>query len=136
MKQWKIPRWGRYVKRFPSISLELELNDLHVDILKHYIDLALRTGYGKDSRLIARRLSPMGFLICASPQHLEQHGSPSRAEDFHDHQWIGLRIKETLELQPIFLPDEHGEYLPAKVRVFIELLSASLSAMGESANHT
>ncbi|MEZ5595435.1 MAG: LysR family transcriptional regulator [Pseudomonadales bacterium] len=194
-----------FCNRYPSIRLELELNDLHMDMLEHDIDLALRTGYVKDSRLVARRLSPMDFLTCVSPRYLEQHGTPRRAEDFHQHQWIGLRIKETLELQPIFLPDDHGvyqpyelershitddgeamahmctdglgfaqlphflakqglasgalvslypcyvlpqpdsgvfaiypkrEHLPAKVRVFIEFLTASLSAMGESANRT
>lgn len=199
------PLLSAFCKRYPSIRLELELNDLHVDILEHDIDLALRTGYVKDSRLVARRLSPMDFLTCVSPQYLEQHGTPRCAEDFQQHQWIGFRIKETLELQPIFLPDAHGEYqpyelerslitddgeamaymcadglgfaqlphflakqglssgalvslypcfvlpqpdsgvfaiypkreyLPAKVRVFIEFLTASLLTMGESANRT
>ncbi|MDX5297874.1 MAG: hypothetical protein LPK85_02870, partial [Gammaproteobacteria bacterium] len=39
-------------------------------------------------------------------------GSPRRREDFHAHAWIGFRIKETQQLQPIFLPDASGEYLP------------------------
>ena len=174
-----------------------------MDIIENDIDVALRTGYVKDSRLVARRLSPMDFLICVSPQYLEAHGTPSCPEDFQRHQWIGFRIKETKQLQPIFLPDDKGEYLPhelershitddgeamahmcadglgfaqlphflakkglnsgalvslypylklpqpdsgvfaiypkrehlpAKVRVFIEFLTASLAAMGESPN--
>ncbi len=194
-----------FCQRYPDIKLELEINDLHVDIIDNDIDIALRTGYVEDSRLVARRLSPMDFLTCVSPQYLKSHGTPRCAEDFHQHQWIGFRIKETQQLQPIFLPDNKGEYLPyelershitddgeamaymcadglgfaqlphflakkglnsgslvslypyfrppqpdsgvfviypkrdylpAKVRVFIEFLTTSLAAMGESSNHT
>ena len=199
------PLLPAFCQRYPGIKLELELNDLHVDVIEHEIDLALRTGYVKDSRLVARRLSPMDFLTCVSPQYLEAHGTPTAKEDFQQHQWIGFRIKETGLLQPIFLPDQNGEYvpyelershitddgeamahmcadglgfaqlphflaknglssgslvsmypalelnepesgvfaiypkreyLPAKVRVFIDFLTSSLAAMGESANKT
>ena len=199
------PLLRAFCQRYPAIKLELEINDLHMDIIDSDIDIALRTGYVKDSRLVARRLSPMDFLICVSPQYLEAHGTPRCPEDFKQHQWIGFLIKETQQLQPIFLPDDNGaylhyelershitddgeamaymctdglgfaqlphflakkglnsgalvalypyfrlpqpdsgvfaiypkrEFLPAKVRVFIEFLTTSLSAMGESANRT
>lgn len=105
------PLLQSFCQQFPDIRLELEINDLHVDIIDNDIDLALRTGYVKDSRLVARRLSPMDFLVCASPRYLEAHGTPCSREDFHAHLWIGFRIKETRQLQPILLPDESGEYL-------------------------
>lgn len=191
--------------RYPSIRLELEINDLHVDIIEHDIDVALRTGFVKDSRLVARRLSPMDFLICASPHYLATYGKPQSVKDFQRHSWIGFRIKQTQQMQPVYLPDAHGEYqlsaleprhitddgeamahmcadglgiaqlphflakeglasgalvslypfyrppqpdngvfaiypkrdyLPARVRVFIEFISAALEAQGESAYHT
>ena len=106
------PLLREFCQRYPAIKLELEINDLHVDIIENDIDIALRTGFVKDSRLVARRLSPMDFLVCASPQYLEAHGMPRCPEDFHHHPWIGFRIKETQQLQPIFLPDDKGEYLP------------------------
>lgn len=101
-----------FCRQYPGIRLDLELNDLHVDVIENDIDLAVRTGYVKDSRLVARRLSPMDFLTCVSPQYLAEHGTPRRGEDFRQHRWIGFRIKETQQLQPIFLPDDGGEYLP------------------------
>ena len=199
------PLLKAFCHHYPGIKLELELNDLHVDIIDNDIDVALRTGYLKDSRLVARQLSPMDFLTCVSPQYLEIHGTPRYAEDFQQHSWIGFRIKETRQLQPIFLPNDKGEYLPyelershitddgetmahlcsdglgfaqlphflakqglnngnlvslypyfrppqpdsgvfaiypkrdylpAKVRVFIEFMTTSLELLGESANHT
>jgi len=199
------PLLRAFCQQYPAIKLELEINDLHVDIIENNIDVALRTGYVKDSRLVARRLSPMDFLVCASPEYLDEYGTPSWGKDFQQHQWIGFRVKETQQLQPIFLPNDKGEYvpydlershitddgeamaymctdglgfaqlphflaktglnsgalvslypyfrppqadsgvfaiypkrdfLPAKVRVFIEFLTASLEAMEESSNHT
>ncbi|MEL6116595.1 LysR family transcriptional regulator [Photobacterium sp. SP02] len=199
------PLLQAFCQRYPAIKLDLEINDLHADIIENDIDIALRTGYVKDSRLVARRLSPMDFLVCASPHYLAAQGTPQCADDFHQHSWIGFRIKETQQLQPIFLPNEQGEYvpyelerthvtddgeamacmcadglgfaqlphflakqglnngtlvslypyfrppqpdngvfaiypkreyLPAKVRVFIEFMTTSLASMGESTNHT
>lgn len=106
------PLLREFCQQYPDIKLELEINDLHVDIIENDIDVALRTGYVKDSRLVARCLSPMDFLTCVSPQYLEAHGTPCCADDFKQHQWIGFRIKETQQLQPIFLPDDNGDYLP------------------------
>lgn len=199
------PLLKAFCQRYPDIRLELQINDLHVDIIDNDIDVALRTGYVKDSRLIARRLSPMDFMICASPDYLAARGTPRCAADFQQHSWIGFRIKETGLQQPVFLPDEQGcyqlheltpshltddgeamanlcadgfgfaqlphflakqglergelislypcfrppqpdngvfaiyakrDYLPARVRVFIDFISAELAAMGEGANHT
>ncbi|GAA6154242.1 LysR family transcriptional regulator [Pseudoteredinibacter isoporae] len=199
------PLLRSFCQQYPAIRLELDINDMHVDIIDNNIDIALRTGYVKDSRLVARRLSPMDFFTCVSPDYLKYHDVPRCPEDFQQHPWIGFRIKETQQLQPIFLPDEHGEYslyelershitddgetmaymcedglgfaqlphflakqgldsgklislyphfrlpqdesgvfaiypkrdyLPAKVRVFIDFLNDALSRMQEGANHS
>lgn len=104
------PLLQAFCQQYPDIQLQLEVSDLHKDIIDNTIDIALRTGYVKDSRLVARRLSPMDFLICASPEYLASHGIPKCADDFHHHSWIGFRIKQTLQLQPIYLPDARGQY--------------------------
>lgn len=101
-----------FSERYPAITVDLQINDLHVDLIENDIDVALRTGFIKDSRLVARCLSPMDFLICASPRYLERHGTPACADDFQQHAWIGFRIKQTQQLQPVFLPDAQGNYQP------------------------
>ncbi|WP_104402530.1 LysR family transcriptional regulator [Vibrio penaeicida] len=106
------PLLQAFCQSYPEIKLELEINDLHIDIIEKNIDIALRTGYIKDSRLVARCLSPMDFLTCVSPRYLAENGTPNCREDFHLHEWIGFRVKETQQLQPIFLPNNEGTYLP------------------------
>lgn len=123
------PLISEFCQLHPNIKLELEINDLHIDIIENSIDIALRTGFVKDSRLIARRLSPMDFLTCASPQYLATHGTPKCAEDFKLHSWIGFRIKETQQLQPIFLPNKDGRYQP------FDLVSSHITDDGEAMAH-
>jgi len=123
------PLLPAFCQKYPAIKLELELDDLHVDIIDNEFDVALRTGYVKDSRLVARRLSPMDFLTCVSPQYLEAHGTPRCRDDFQQHQWIGFRIKETRQLQPILLPDHTGEYQP------YELERSHITDDGEAMAH-
>lgn len=101
-----------FSQRYPAITIDLQINDLHVDLIENDIDISLRTGFIKDSRLVARRLSPMDFLICAAPHYLERHGTPTSADDFKQHDWIGFRIKQTQQMQPILLPDAQGIYQP------------------------
>ena len=74
------PLLQAFCQRYPAIKLQLEINDLHVDIIDNDIDVALRTGLVKDSRLVARRLSPMDFLICAAPEYLAARGTPRCAQ--------------------------------------------------------
>lgn len=110
------PMLQAFSQRYPAIQLDLQLNDLHVDLIDNDIDIALRTGYIKDSRLVARRLSPMDFLVCASPGYLAEHGTPICADEFTQHAWIGFRIKQTQQLQPILLPDADGNYQPTALQ--------------------
>ncbi|WP_440053132.1 LysR family transcriptional regulator [Pseudoalteromonas sp. T1lg65] len=123
------PLLKAFCEQYPEIRLEIEINDLHVDVIENETDIALRTGYVKDSRLIARRLSPMDFLTCVSPKYLNKHGIPKVANDFHQHAWIGFKIKETQQLQPIFLPNEQGIYEP------FELTRTHITDDGETMAH-
>ena len=110
------PLLKTFCQQYPNIQIDFEVNDLHVDIIDNNIDLAIRTGFVKDSRLVARRLSPMDFLTCASPQYLKKHGTPRVAEEFKEHAWIGFKFKESQMLQPILLPDAYGLYQPVELR--------------------
>ncbi|WP_250655811.1 LysR family transcriptional regulator [Alkalimarinus coralli] len=93
-------------QRYPDITLDISYSDHYVDIIEQGIDVCIRSGTVQDSRLVSRRLSPMDFIICASPEYLAQHGSPSGPEQFADHRWIRFRFGQTGKLMPIkFLKD-------------------------------
>ncbi|WP_071553619.1 LysR family transcriptional regulator [Pseudomonas frederiksbergensis] len=74
-----------YVKRFPGVSIDLQMLDRTVNLVDERIDLAIRTSNDLDPNLIARRLTVCRSVICASPAYLRDHPTPQRVEDLSQH---------------------------------------------------
>src|SRR5690606_4340790 len=70
-----------FIKAYPEIVLEINLDDRFVDLVEEGFDLAIRITRLEDSSLIARRLSPFSVTICASPDTLETLGTPQKPQD-------------------------------------------------------
>ncbi|MGV8942270.1 MAG: LysR substrate-binding domain-containing protein [Lysobacter sp.] len=74
-----------FMRRHPDVSVELELNDRTVDLIGEGYDMAVRIGTLADSSLIARRISTVQLITCASPDYLRQHGVPTAPEQLAAH---------------------------------------------------
>lgn len=74
-----------FMQRHPDVSVELELNDRTVDLIGEGYDMAVRIGTLADSSLIARRLTAVQLITCASPDHLRQRGVPTAPEQLAAH---------------------------------------------------
>lgn len=74
-----------FMQRHPEVSLELELNDRSVDLIGEGYDMAVRIGTLADSTLIARRITAVQLITCASPDYLRQHGIPTAPEQLSAH---------------------------------------------------
>ncbi|MDI3271242.1 LysR family transcriptional regulator [Pseudomonas sp. AL03] len=74
-----------YVKRYPGVSIDLQMLDRTVNLVDERIDLAIRTSNDLDPNLIARRLTVCRSVICASPAYLLEHPTPLRVEDLSQH---------------------------------------------------
>ena len=48
----------------------------YVDLLAEGIDVAFRAGPLQESSLVARRLGPVPYVMCAAPDYLREHGTP------------------------------------------------------------
>ncbi|MGD8569797.1 MAG: LysR family transcriptional regulator [Gammaproteobacteria bacterium] len=70
---------------YPELNLELSISDKLVDIVDEGIDIAIRIGELPDSSLIAKRISPCRYVVCASPNYLKQHGKPETPDDLTQH---------------------------------------------------
>ena len=95
------PMLKTFHQKYPNIKIELIYDDAYVDIIKHKIDVAIRSGTLEDNRLIAKKLSPMDFLMCASPKYIKRHGYPRNEKEFSEHKWIRFRFKQSGLLMPI-----------------------------------
>lgn len=76
-----------FLAAHPDINIELEATDRIVDLIEEGFDLAVRFGPLPESTLIARRLTALSLVLCASPEYLAKRGTPKTIDelDEHDH---------------------------------------------------
>lgn len=84
-----IPALGDFYQRYPQITLALGANDSHVDLLREGVDCVLRAWETEDDSLIARQITAMPQLTCASPAYLQHYGVPQSIDDLHHHHAVG-----------------------------------------------
>jgi len=80
------PLIAEFLRQHPAVQFQIELGDRYVDMIGEGFDIAIRIGSLADSTLIARRLSALKRVICASPDYLLRAGTPKIPEDLllHD----------------------------------------------------
>jgi len=81
-----------FIPRHPGVTLEIDLSDRHVDLVREGYDLSLRAGVVHDCDLIARPLGAAPLALVASPEHLERHGRPKSLEDLAAARHVRYRL--------------------------------------------
>jgi DNA-binding transcriptional LysR family regulator len=79
------PLLAEFLRRYPSLTLDLLLVDRTVDMVEEDIHLSLRVGHLPDSQLVARKLADLRMIVCASPAYLERRGVPQTPVDLGRH---------------------------------------------------
>jgi DNA-binding transcriptional LysR family regulator len=96
-----MPMMGRFHEKYPEIELDISLSDEHVDMVSHSIDVAIRSGELKDSRLVAKKLSPMDFATVASQEFIKRH-PPIRSSNIEALPWVNYRFIHSGRTMPLF----------------------------------
>ncbi len=113
-----LPVLGEFMRQYPEIELDLDFTDRMVDVIEEGFDAVVRTGEPADSRLSARRLGEFQMILVASPEYLEQVGTPQRPADLAEHSCLHYRYPNTgkLEVWPLRIaPDEPELQLPTSM---------------------
>lgn len=79
------PAIAEFMERYPEVKLHLVLSDDLVDPMQHGFDVTLRIAALESSSLIARRITPVERVVCASPDYLDRRGTPAHPRDLRDH---------------------------------------------------
>jgi DNA-binding transcriptional LysR family regulator len=79
------PLLAEFLRRYPSLTVDLLLVDRAVDMVEEDIHLSLRVGHLPDSQLVARKLADIRMIVCASPTYLECRGVPQTPIDLGRH---------------------------------------------------
>lgn len=81
-----------------EITLDLRLTDMAFDLIQGSFDLALRNAELPDSSLKGRKLADDTRILCASPEYLRQHGTPTHPSDLATHHLIAFKEQTPIRL--------------------------------------
>lgn len=76
-------------QRYPGLRLDVDLTDRLVDLVHDSTDVAVRIARTLGPNLIARKISPVPMIVCASPAYLARRGVPLVPEDLALHDTLG-----------------------------------------------
>lgn len=83
----------RFLERYPELSLDLQLDDRRVDLVKEGFDLALRgSDRLEDSSLVARHLMTFDHVLCGSPAYFQGNGVPADPEELRRHECVSFTL--------------------------------------------
>lgn len=97
-QQYIVPLVPEFLERYPGINLDLRLSDMELDLIQGSFDLALRDSVLPDSNLKARKLADDQRVFCASPEYLEEWGTPANLDDLRSHQLVVFKSNATIKL--------------------------------------
>ena len=103
-----------FQQTYPRLELDLRITGCFVDLVEEGIDVALRVGTLDDSSLIARKLMPCRFHICASPDYLNRHGRPKHPNELARHNCLIYSQGQTPETWRF--RDGQGKRLNVKIK--------------------
>lgn len=90
-----MPLVGRFLAAYPGLSVSAELSDRAVDMANEGFDVDIRIGEVADSRVVARKLGHVRFVMCASPGYLAAHGTPRKPADLDRHNCLSYARMHT-----------------------------------------
>ena len=85
---WLAPRLPTLFKQYPSLKIDLMLEERVLDLPMREADVAIRMKEPSQADLIRKRLMNIKMRLYATPEYLDQHGTPLTMEDFNQHRLI------------------------------------------------
>ncbi len=87
--------WAPIIRKLrvehPGLRLDMRAEERFIDLIDAGVDFALRAGNMPDSSYMARRVGTWEYVLCASPQWVEEHGDSIKSPlDLREH-WLLYR---------------------------------------------
>lgn len=87
------PRLGVFAERFPSVTLEVIVDDSFVDLIRDGFDAGIRLGMSVERDMATVRLTPdQRGAVVGSPGYFSQASAPVTPRDLHAHSCINRRV--------------------------------------------
>jgi LysR family transcriptional regulator for bpeEF and oprC len=72
---------GKFAQLHPKLEIESSLTERMLSLEDENIDIAIRIGELADSSYMFKKLRPVKFITCASPDYLKRKGGPKSPDD-------------------------------------------------------
>jgi len=84
-----------FMSLHPDIRLQVNYEDRQAQLIEERVDAAIRIGHLSDSSMVARKLGSACVACFASPDYLQQKGTPQSPEDLAHHQLLEYSLSRT-----------------------------------------
>ncbi|WP_422344150.1 LysR family transcriptional regulator [Parasphingorhabdus sp.] len=88
-----LPFLKTFSRDYPHVSVLLLQGDGGINLLKERVDIALLFERPVETSFIVRKLIHDPWVVCASPEYLEQYGTPATPSDLLDHRCLTIHAK-------------------------------------------
>ncbi|MGD1899667.1 MAG: LysR substrate-binding domain-containing protein [Phormidesmis sp.] len=77
---------AHFMHRYPEIQVQLTLSDRFVDLIEEGFDVTLRISEAQsEDVLITHQLASVRRVLCASPEYLQEKGTPTHPDELKQH---------------------------------------------------
>lgn len=129
-----LPLIPSFHNSYPSIRLQLNLDDRPIDLVKEGFDVGIGNRAGKDSLLIAKKLFDIKIILVASPGFIANHNIPNNISSLGDLPCIGYQPGSRKNIAPWQLQDSSGQthYFEPNTVITVNTVQAlcELAALG------
>ena len=101
-----VPTVIGFVKRFPEVRVDLNLDDSIVDLIECKLDIAIRIGNLGTNSLKARKLAELRRVVVAAPDYLAAFGTPQTPAELGSHRCVVRTFGPEGDVWPVI---ESGE---------------------------
>lgn len=87
-RMFVVPRLADFFALYPSLTVDLDISERHINLVEDGIDAAIRIGNLPDSALLARRVGSVEIATFAAPAYLDRRGEPRKVTDLKAHDCV------------------------------------------------
>ncbi len=91
-----LPWLDDFIDQHPKISLKANISDSNVDFYRDAVDVALRYGSPQGSNVYGFKISDIPGTLCASPDYLQQMGTPQHPNDLKKHNGLFYQLYDVI----------------------------------------
>lgn len=89
-----VPWLDEFMLQHPDLKLRISISDSNIDFYRDSVDIALRYGSPTDTNLYGFKICDVPGLLCATPEYLKAHGTPTQPEDLYTHNGLFYQMHD------------------------------------------